>query len=178
MNSFGDVDNIVQKINIISSDVQRVAEWLSIDKIKQIAEVLSKYNYNSPRLLERVRFGQTTNNNESLHHLISRRMPKGGTITNDSYRLGAALAVIQFNDGVSGITKIFQRLSIEPGRRMTNLLRELDARRVSDAKRRASQRQGSLGVDQEVMKPMKQIQKYEKGYSAGNYTFGTGRLLP
>ena len=90
-------------------------------------------------------------------------MPKGGTITNDSYRLGAALAVIQFNDGVSGITKIFQRLRIEPGRRMTNLLRELDAKRVSYAKRKASQRQGSLGVEQEVMKLMKQIQKYEKG---------------
>ena len=64
-----------------------------------------------------VRFGKTTNNNESLHRLISRRIPKGGTITNDSYRLGAALAVIQFNDGVSGIAKIFQRLRIEPGRR-------------------------------------------------------------
>ena len=98
-------------------------------------------------------------------------MPKGATITNDSYRLGAALAVIQFNDGVSGIMKIFQRLGIEPGRRMTKLFRELDTRRVYDAKRRASQRQESLGVEQEVMKPMKQIQKYEKGYSAGKYSF-------
>ena len=64
-----------------------------------------------------MRFGKTTNNNESLHRLISRRMPKGATITNDSCRLGEALAVIQFNDGVSGITKIFKCLRIEPGRR-------------------------------------------------------------
>ena len=170
VSGLGDVDNIVQNINTIPSDVQRAAEWLTTDTIKQIAEVLSKYNYNSPRFLERVRFGKTTNYNESLHHLISRRMPKGGTFTNDSYRLGSALAVIQFNDGVSGITKIFKCLRIEPGRRMTKLLRELDAKRVSDAKRKASQRQGSLGVEQEVMKPMKQIQKYER-YSAGKYTF-------
>ena len=102
-----------------------------------------------------MRFGKTTNNNESLHRLISRRISKGGKITNDSYRLGAALAVIQFNDGVSVITEIFRYLSIEPGRRMTNLLRELDAKRVSDAKRKASQRQESLGVEQEMMKPMK-----------------------
>ena len=54
---------------------------------------------------------------------------------------------------------------------MTKLFRELDASRVSDAKRKSSQRQGSLGVEQEVMKPMKQIQKYEKGYLAGKYTF-------
>ena len=171
MSGLGDVDNIVQKINTIPSDVQQAAGWLTTDTIKQIADVLSKYNYNSPRFLERVRFGKTTNNNESLHRLISRRMPKGATITNDSYRLGAALAVIQFNDGVSGIMKIFQRLRIEPGRRMTKLFRDLDARRVYDAKRRASQRQESLGVEQEVMKPMKQIQKYEKGYSAGKYTY-------
>ena len=53
MSGLGDVDNIVQNINTIPSDVQRVAEWLSTDTIKQIAEVLSKYNYNSPRFLER-----------------------------------------------------------------------------------------------------------------------------
>ena len=170
LSGLGDVDNIIQNINTIPSDVQKVANWLSTDTIKQIAEVLTKYNYNSARFLERVRFRKTTNNNESLHRLISRRMPKGGKITNDSYRLGAALAVIQFNDGVSVRTEIFRYLSIEPGRRMTNLLRELDAKRVSDAKRKA-QRKGSLGVEQEMMKPMKQIQKYEEGYSAGKYTF-------
>ena len=140
-----------------------------VSLLKQIAEVLSKYNYNSRRFLERVCLGKTTNNNESLHRLISRRMPKGGKITNDSYRLAAALAVIQYNDGVSVITKIFQHLSIEPGRRMTNLLRDLDARRVYDAKRRASQKQGSLGVEQEMI-PMKQIQKHEEGYLPGRYT--------
>ena len=170
MSGLGDVANIVDNINTIPSDVQQAAGWLTTDTIKQIAEVFSKYNYDSPRF-QRVRFGKTTNNNESLHRLISRRMPKGATITNDSYRLGAALAVIQFNDGVSGIMKIFQRLRIEPGRRMTKLFRELDARRVYDAKRRASQRQESLGVEQEVMKPMKLIQKYEKGYLAGKYTY-------
>ena len=64
MSGLGDVDNIVQNINTIPSDVQKVANWLSTDTIKQIAEVLTKYNYNSARFLERCVSGkqQTTTN--------------------------------------------------------------------------------------------------------------------
>ena len=167
VDNLGDVDSIIQNINAIPDEIKKSAKWLSQDSIQQISDVISKYRYNCSELIERVRFGYTTNNNESLHRLISRSAPKTGPVGNHAYRLSAALGVIQYNDGFHGITSIFKQLGIEPGRHMIQLFNDSDSRRVSQSVRLFEQKE-KLGVEE--MKPMKQMKKYTKGYSSGKYT--------
>ena len=92
-------------------------------------------------------------------------------MTYDTYRLGAALAVIQYNDGVTALATILSRLGIDPRKRILALFRELDNTRLDQAKRASDQKQQKLDAMQlEDMKPMKQLQKYDVGYSSRQYS--------
>ena len=161
----GHVESIIQNINAIPDEIKKLATWLSLDSIQQISDVISKYRYNCSDLIERVRFGYTTNNNEPLHRLISRTVPKTGPVGNHAYRLSSALGVIQYNDEFYGITRIFKHLGIEPERHMIESFNGSDSKRVSQSRLWAQKEK--LGVEE--TKPMKQMKKYTRGYSSGKY---------
>ena len=166
-NGSGDIETIVENINGIPSHIESVTGWLSTDTIRLLSQYLSDNKYNSPHFLKRVRYGFTTTHNESLHRMLTRTVPKTGKVTYDTYRLGAALAVIQYNDGVTALATILSRLGIDPRKRVRDLFIELDNTRLDQAKRASLQKQQKLDVIQlEDMKPMKQLQKYDVGYSS------------
>ena len=103
--------------------------------------------------------------------MLTRKVPKTGKVSYDTYRLGAVLAVIQYNDGVTALANILRRLGMNPRKRILDLFKELDNNRLDQAKRASLQRQQKLDVmQQEDMKPMKQLQKYDVGYSSGKYS--------
>ena len=94
-NGSGNIDTIVENINGIPSHIEKVTGWLATDTIRQLSQYLSDNKYNSPHFLKRVRYGFTTTHNESLHRMLTRKVPKTGKVTYDTYRLGAAQGRIQ-----------------------------------------------------------------------------------
>ena len=130
VNGSPNIDAIVGNINGIPSHIEGLTDWLSPDTIRQLSQYLSDNNYNSPHFLERVRYGFTTTHNESLHRMLTRKVPKPGKVTYDTYRLGAALAVIQYNGGVTALAPILRRLGIDPRKRILTLFGELDNNRI------------------------------------------------
>ena len=66
-------------------------------------------------LLQKCLHGKTQNNNESLNSLIWKRCPKDVFVDCVTLELGVASAVIAFNDGLSGIIEVFNKLNIKPG---------------------------------------------------------------
>ena len=120
-----EIDTIVKNINGIPSHIERVANWLSTDTVRQLYQYLSDNKYNSPHFLKRVLYGFTTTHNESLHRMLTRKVPKTGKVSYETYRLGAALAVIQYNDGVTALVNILRHLGIDPRKRIRDLFIEL-----------------------------------------------------
>ena len=66
-------------------------------------------------LYQKYLHGKTQNNNESLNGLIWKRCPKDVFVGRVTLELGVASAVITFNDGLSGIIEVFNKLNIKPG---------------------------------------------------------------
>ena len=67
------------------------------------------------KFLQKCLHGKTQNNNESLNGLIWKRCAKNVFLGRVTLELGVASAVIAFNDGLSGIIEVFNKLNIKPG---------------------------------------------------------------
>ena len=80
------------------------------DAIKPIFMDLSDDN-----LLKKCLQGQTQNNNESLNGVIWKRSPKYVFVGRSTLEMGVTSAVINFNDGRSGILKVMENLSMNLG---------------------------------------------------------------
>ena len=80
-NGLGDIDTIVENINGIPSHIEQVANWLSTDTVRQLSQYLSDNKYNSPHFLMRVCSGFTMTHNESLHRMLTRKVPKTGKVS-------------------------------------------------------------------------------------------------
>ena len=65
-------------------------------------------------LLQKCLHGKTQNNNESLNSLIWKGCPKDAFVDCVTLELDVASAVIAFNDGLSGIIEVFNKLNIKP----------------------------------------------------------------
>ena len=59
--------------------------------------------------------GKTQNNNESLNGLIWKRCAKNVFLGRVTLELSVASAVIAFNDGLSGIIEVFNKLNTKSG---------------------------------------------------------------
>ena len=79
--------------------------------------------------------------NESLHRMLTRKVPKTRKVSYETYRQGAELAVIQYNDGVTALANILKRLGIDPQKRILDLFKELDNNRLYQANTALSQSQ-------------------------------------
>ena len=66
------------------------------------------------KLLQKCLHGKTQNNNESPNGLIWKRCPKDVFADWVALELGVASAVIAFNNGLSGIIEVFNKLNIKP----------------------------------------------------------------
>ena len=67
-------------------------------------------------LLSRCLHGQTQNVNEALHQLIWQKCPKTVYVTRLTIEIATASAVLQFNDGATGVNHVVKRLGISPGK--------------------------------------------------------------
>ena len=62
----------------------------------------------SENLLKRCLHGTIQNSNEAFNQIIWKRCPKDVFVCKEVLDIGLALAVIHFNDGVSGCSKVFE----------------------------------------------------------------------
>ena len=122
----------------------------------------------SENFLVKVKGGKTSNLNENLHKLIWEHVPKTGSVEVELMNLGAALAIIRFNDGCLGYLRVFEELGIQPKNTFINILVEIDRRRVAH----------SIQVDSVLskkhkwsLKRSKRLRKRTgKGYKSGSYS--------
>ena len=66
-------------------------------------------------LLSRCLDGTTQNPNEAVNQIVWKKCPKDTFISKMILEIGAASAVINFNDGMSGFEKLFRRLNLSFG---------------------------------------------------------------
>ena len=86
-----------------------IPKWIH-DLLKPIFEELS-----SDELLSRCLHGQTQNANECLNGIIWSKCPKNIFIQRDILEIGVNSAIIEFNDGPTGIYNVLKHFKIRPG---------------------------------------------------------------
>ena len=104
--------------------------FLSETAMKIILDIFAEFKIDTPAFLEKVSMGRISNHNEAIHSVLFRIVRKTETVRNEVMRLGAALAVISYNDGFIGIGKVFETIGITPGHYLEMHLRKLDNTRI------------------------------------------------
>ena len=89
-------------------------------------------------LLQKCLHGKTQSNNESLNGLIWKHCPKDVFVGRITLELGVASAVIAFNDGLSGIIEVFNKLNIKPRTFCKKYCGFKDEKRITQMDRKSS----------------------------------------
>ena len=101
------------------------------DAIKNIFMDLSDID-----LLKKCLHGKTQNNNEGLNAIIWKRCPKDVYVGLTVIEIGTASAVINFNDGMVGITKVLTKLGMIPGSKCMSYCYQKDQKRIYQMNRK------------------------------------------
>ncbi|GFW83687.1 uncharacterized protein TNCV_668001 [Trichonephila clavipes] len=86
-------------------------------------------------LLEKCLHGLTQNANDSFNGVLWNIVPKQNFVELQSLKFGAYTAVLQFNEGASGLLKVTNKLGFSVGSYMIRVLKLYDYRRINDAER-------------------------------------------
>ena len=89
-------------------------------------------------LLSKCLHGQTQNVNEALHQLIWQKCPKAVYVERLTIEIATASAVLQFNDGATGVNQVVKRLGILPGKYAEIAAKKRNRKRLNDSLRSAS----------------------------------------
>lgn len=87
--------------------------YISNNCVDMILTLFEQFGYDSPSFIQKIALGKTSNHNEAIYSVLFRMVRKTEAVGLDVMRLGSALAVIRYNDGMNGIIKIFESLGIE-----------------------------------------------------------------
>ena len=83
--------------------------------------------------------GSTQNNNESLNALVRKRCPKDVFVGIYVLNLGCYSAIINFNDGLNGINRVFEKLYLKPGHYSSSFLSSSDLKRVTNTEKKCNE---------------------------------------
>ena len=72
----------------------------------------------------------TSNHTEAIHSIPFQMVRKTEALGMDTMKLGAALAVIRYNDGFAGVKKVFETLGVNVGVHMFAKFVQLDIIRI------------------------------------------------
>ena len=87
-------------------------------------------------LLKKCFHGKTQNNNEGLNAIIWKCCPKDVYVGLTVLEIGTASAVINFNDGMVGITKVLTKLGMIPGSKCITYCHQKDLKRIYQMNRK------------------------------------------
>ena len=76
--------------------------------VEYVTGIFTEYRYNDVEFFKTIKYGTSTNNNEVLHSILIDMLPRSDRPGMQSVRLGAALAIIRYNDGYNSVLNIFK----------------------------------------------------------------------
>ena len=91
--------------------------------------------------MKRCLHGGTQNQNESFNNLVWLYCPKTGHAERRVIETAVGLAVCHFNNGMSAVERIMQRLGLSPGHILRQMCSQLDKERVWQAGYKSSEKE-------------------------------------
>ena len=86
-------------------------------------------------------------------------------------KLGAALAVVRYNDGYAGIKEVFEAVGVTPGAYLSEFTNKIDTARIIRSQCIISSQQRKSAKKQRRGKKVKsQVRKHGQGYDSGKYS--------
>ena len=86
--------------------------YLSQTAVDLIFSTFNYFKYNKQEFIDKISGGMTSNHNEAIHSILFQMVRKTEAVGMDTMKLGAALAVIRYNDGFAGVKRVFEMLGI------------------------------------------------------------------
>ncbi len=97
-----------------------------MEAIRPVYEALSEES-----LLSKCLHGKTQNVNECFNHVLWNIVPKNIFVLSETLRLGANIAVGNFNDGNVYNCRVLKELNVEPGHFCVSALKKFDKERIA-----------------------------------------------
>ena len=94
--------------------------------------------------------GTKQNPNEAFNQIIWKKCPKDIFISRHELEIGAASAVISFNDGVMGLSQIFQSLDLSFGKYSLEGPLDKDTNRIIKMDKKTQQRNTNIRKKKEL----------------------------
>ena len=104
--------------------------YLSQTAVGLIFSTFDDFKYNKEEFIDKISGGMTSNHNEATHSILFQMVRKTETVGMDTMMLRAALAVIRYNDGFSGVKRVLEMLGVSVGVHMSERFVQLDNRRI------------------------------------------------
>ena len=109
----------------------RHPNYLSVQAVELVCKIFRQFHYDEQFFVNQIADGQTSNHNECLHSLLFSMVRKTGAVGMDVMKLGSALAVIRYNEGIIGVLDILKELKVTIHPSLVNLLTKMDISRVN-----------------------------------------------
>ena len=144
-----DIENEHERHKFCPRDEDSWCKWWS-DKIKYkkklnlpsaVTKLLDPVFRDLSRddLLERCIHGQTQNANEAFNHILWQKCPKEVFVGRDTLEISLYSAIINFNDGFSGIKDVLRTLGLNVSKYVDNGVTQKDQQRITHSKRKSSE---------------------------------------
>ena len=90
-------------------------------------------------LLSKCLHGLTQNANEAINHIIWKKCPKNIYVSRDVLEIAVSSAVIDFNDGQTGLCKVAEEIGLNCGKFMIDGAIKADNERINNITRKSSE---------------------------------------
>ena len=146
---------------------------LSLDLAIKTAILPIFKDLSNDELLSKCTHGQTQNDNESLNGVIWKKCPKSVYVSRKVLEIAVSSAVVEFNDGVSGLLPLYRSLGLTISHFLLSGLRCHDRSRIAvmatkSSKKGMAQRKHLRAVRKGYIDSEKESEK-EPSYSTGAY---------
>ena len=106
----------------------------------EIKHIFSYSDLGSEELLSKCLHEKTQNANESINNVIWTRCPKRVYVGRQILEIGVSSAVVNFNEGYKGISRLFDKVFLDTGSLVKVGLKNRDRDRVNKMEKKSSER--------------------------------------
>ena len=151
--------------------------YLGPEATTLIQDLFHEFGYDTEDFFGKISQGLSSNHNEAIHSLLFTMVHKTDAVGKDVMDLGAALAVIRYNERFCGIERLCHKLSIVINPRLMTAFDSLDLSRSSHRVHTIrDQRKRYLKKQRRGRKTSKQLSKCLAPYSSGKYSAAKSKI--
>ena len=145
--------------------------YLSQTAVELIFSTFDDFKYNKEEFIDKISGGMTSNHNAAIHSILFQMIRKTKAVGMDIMKLEVALAVIRYNDGFTGVKRVFEMLGVSVGVHMSERFVLLDNGRIlSSVGNVAAQQRRFAKRQRRGHKVRKQVVEQGECYSSGKFT--------